>query len=185
MPTYCDVVIAGPEHEVLRLKQQVATPYATHFADEAGTVVPGLMTGDFLLWNCARPTGEDLLTYWGPTGAGKPVASPIGRYANSCWDIAWNFDNWGVGEDLGREHPDCLVEHSPGRLAYRFELGWSENPERAIRALSAQFPDLEVTLTSKTVPPDPRDGWEVSRTQYRAGIVAGEEHWSGEWEEES
>ena len=174
---YNGLTIEGNPDSVTKLTQQLNQPYTRHFEDvwdmKTNTMGPRDVTYSnpvFSFWNIIKPT--DLDSYTKQRDHSKDV------YDNSGDDwYSWNNRNWGTKWDVSvsddNEHPNTYMEGPTPNgdnlvVYYNFETAWSR-PLSALENLSAQYPDLLLTLSYEE-----ETGWggecEFLRGKYIAGL---------------
>jgi len=174
---YNGLTIEGNPDSVTKLVSQLNQPYVRHFEDvwdmDTKTMGPRDVTYSnpvFSFWNIIKPT--DLDSYTKQRDHSKDV------YDNSGDDwYSWNNRNWGTKWDVSvsddNEHPNTYMEGPTPNgdnlvVYYNFETAWSR-PLSALENLSAQYPDLLLTLSYEE-----ETGWggecEFLRGKYIAGL---------------
>lgn len=155
MPNWCynSLSIEGSKEDISAIKTQLNQPFQrqhdqwnmeTHQMELLDTNYSNPV---FAFWNIVKPT--NLEAYNKQSDHSVPLEEQLMFKGDNWYD--WNVRNWGTKWDVavrdGEDYPETeLMEEDETSLAYRFNTAWSP-PLPAIEALSAQYPDVEFTLS--------------------------------------
>jgi hypothetical protein len=78
-----------------------------------------------------------------------PMAEQL-QFKGKCW-YDWNVRNWGTKWDVGMSDEESyreteITDETDTSIGYKFNTAWSP-PFQAIEKLSAQYPDVEFSLS--------------------------------------
>jgi hypothetical protein len=141
--------IEGEQEQVQKAKAQLNAPYErTHSKfngkeDEIETTK--YSNPIFSFWNIIAPPADKLDEYEGVHGYSdgeKKGDTPFNWYVfnNREWGTKWDV---GVSDD--NKFPETTMTDGETLVTYNFQTAWSP-PIEAIEKLSAQYPELEITL---------------------------------------
>lgn len=140
--------IDGDKEQIQKVKAQLNAPYERKFHNgrEDKIDVETYSNPVISFWNICRPPEDKLDEYEGVHGYADGE-----RQGDSAFNW-YNFNNreWGTKWDIGvsdsNKYSDTeMTNDSENSLGYRFQTAWSP-PIEAIEKLSAQYPELEITL---------------------------------------
>jgi len=147
---YNNVYINGPKEDIVKVKNQLNSPFSRHFKDLWNNTTFEMESKDvnysnpiFAFWNIVKPT--NLEAYVEQRDHSKDVFDDSGN----DW-YSWNNFNWGTKWDVAvadnEEYAQTeLTYEGETSLAYRFDTAWGY-PEAAIMNLAEQYPSLTFDL---------------------------------------
>jgi hypothetical protein len=160
---YNGLTAQGPHESVNKLKEQMNKPFVDYISPNGDLAfgVKQIMYSNpiFAFRNIIAPT--DLQAYkQQPARADVSPNDPewwaktmeVSKTDDSWYN--WNIRNWGTKWDVAvsndNEHPDTYMEETEDEwtasVYYNFNTAWGV-PDKALIALSSQYPDLLFTLS--------------------------------------
>lgn len=169
---YNGLTIEGPKDSVIKLKEQMNTPfldYITANGDLSYSISQTKYSNPiFSFRNIISPT--DLEAY-----KTQPDFKADGE--QNDW-YSWNLRNWGVKWDVAvsndDKYPTTYMEETANGdnyvVYYNFETAWGI-PDKALTNLSSQYPDLLFTLSYEE-----ETGWGGEFEILRGVVLEGNEY---------
>jgi hypothetical protein len=157
MPNWCYnyLSVDGPADEIAKLKTKLNQPFtkmhdqwnpATGKMELVETVYSNPVFAFHNIYNHIEDgVSEEEYMKQPDHKLGEPI-----RFDGNHW-YDWNVRNWGSKWDVGihdeDKYPDTeITDESDTSIGYKFNTAWSP-PAPAIEKLSAQYPELEITLS--------------------------------------
>lgn len=164
---YNNLSIEGTEEAIAKVKAQLNKPLVKQYGeDEKATTYSNPI---FSFWNIIAPPEDKLEEYFGTHGFADGKKQGESEYN---W---YNFNNakWGTKWDVAvsdnEKFPETeITGESATHISYRFNTAWSP-PLPVIEELSAQHPELEITLEYEE-----EQGWggEILFTEEGSSVIS-------------
>lgn len=147
--------IQGEQEQVQKAKAQLNAPYERRYSKFNGKedVIETIKYSNpiFSFWNIIAPPADKIDEYEETHGTTKDkVTGEMVRTGDSSFNW-YNFNNreWGTKWDVAvsdeNKFPETTMTDGETLVQYSFQTAWSP-PIEAIEKLSAQYPELEITL---------------------------------------